>query len=424
MSKYSRYFRDWWKNNWKIEKYFDIRLNELFWFLICSFLTVFYFNNQILFLVFPTVLVILSLAIFKTDFIKQALCLVLVLGVILLKIRIQKILSHSFHNVFWIYSNDEYKTTLIDINSNSYYLPNNVFKLENNHLLTKLWIQHEIHENHIVKVFDYKILNSYDFRYYYFKILWSLDKVYEQSVISILYGFGVNYNYGIIKTSKDLGIIHFLIISGMHFNILFAFLVFVFRKKFTWIAYLLVIIYWLICYKSISVNRAFISLIINKLVKKKFNISNDFLITFYLTIIFTLNLKILSSGFWLSFLLSFYLKLWKSDKKWIYYLMQYFNLWIISVSLQLIWQDKIYVSSWIISMVLSPIIEFFYLGLTFLLIIPVVVKAIINLYQLILSLFTSFSIIIQNNYFIQSTTGITSSLIFFAHFFKKNQNKI
>ncbi|UWV77323.1 ComEC/Rec2 family competence protein [Mycoplasmopsis cynos] len=165
----------------------------------------------------------------------------------------------------------QYNLTLINVNNEKFYLNNKMIALNETNILEKIWLNAEINDKIINRVYEYKILNNYDFRYFLFNFLRSIDEIYQTKIIPILYGFSLDFNREIFEKSSQIGIIHLVIISGMHFNLLFLIFTNIFKKRFKFTPIIIIIVYWALCFKTISVNRAFFAIIIVKFCIKKYH---------------------------------------------------------------------------------------------------------------------------------------------------------
>ncbi|WP_322961719.1 ComEC/Rec2 family competence protein [Mycoplasmopsis cynos] len=314
----------------------------------------------------------------------------------------------------------QYNLTLINVNNEKFYLNNKMIALNETNILEKIWLNAEINDKIINRVYEYKILNNYDFRYFLFNFLRSIDEIYQTKIIPILYGFSLDFNREIFEKSSQIGIIHLVIISGMHFNLLFLIFTNIFKKRFKFMPIIIIIVYWVLCFKTISVNRAFFAIIIGLVLKKyQANTNYKFLLVFGSSFLFTPNINILNAGYWLSFILSFLIKKIFDKSKALDKIISYFYIWILSISIQLIWKDRINLTSYVAGILFMPLIEILYLNLTIFILFPLIPRVLINFLEFLLNILVNYQIIIQNSLVINTIIWTISIFIFFGHFIDK-----
>ncbi|WP_169738027.1 ComEC/Rec2 family competence protein [Mycoplasma buteonis] len=82
----------------------------------------------------------------------------------------------------------------------------------------------------LVKAVNFEEKQNYDLRFYFFKYLTNLDFVYKEYVLPVLFGHYLNLKNNLIQNINELNSIHLLIISGLHYNIIYILLVKITKK--------------------------------------------------------------------------------------------------------------------------------------------------------------------------------------------------
>ncbi|UUD36538.1 ComEC/Rec2 family competence protein [Mycoplasmopsis citelli] len=185
---------------------------------------------------------------------------------------------------------------------------------------------------------------------------------FNQIVKTLLFGYS---NSEIIGQYNFLGIVHLVVLSGMHFNLIMYFLKTIFKKikSLIFLPLIIVLVYFFFCNWTVSSIKAIFLIIFTEIYTFKHNqVPQDL----KLKALVAVSLGVLainpwysySLGFWFSFLLSgfIYLKINKSltVKQFI---ADYFNIWLFSALLVFIFAQKFYPLSFIISLIITPIIE-------------------------------------------------------------------
>lgn len=382
-------------------------------------------NNVIwLFVAFCVLILFILLFLHNLKFIVFSLAMIFL--VYSLKQLSNQLFLKIYQSIYWVDLIDKNNYKLLNINNEAFYLNLNNVNIKLN-LWDKVLINGEISNKYFNYIKDLKVLNSYDIRYHIFSFANSINQIYSQFLIPLLFGSSVNYQTSPFVYASELGLIHILIISGMHFQLLFAFLKVCFKGKLKNISYILCIIYWLMCLKTISVNRAFFTIMLNYFVNKKLDKEYKFLFILVLTVLFTSNLQANSQGYWLSFILSIFISNMEKEnyKKSIgTYLVTYFHIWLISTSLIIIWKDQINLSSWFLSIFISPIFEILYIILIIFIWLPPAISLIQLFLDNLLWLLMYLKLTIDINLILKVILPSITLISFLTVFINKKQNKL
>ncbi|VEU70210.1 ComEC/Rec2 family competence protein [Mycoplasmopsis glycophila] len=218
--------------------------------------------------------------------------------------------------------------------------------------------------NNLIKISLEQIekIGTWDIRYYFFKYFNNLDPDYKEFTITLLFGFNFNLENPMILKIKELGVLHLIVVSGLHYLILFKTLKLLtnkFDKKGILIFVFLIIYFWF-GKKQVSACRAISFILIwNYFPKKIFK--KNFLFSKYklLALIGIINLVwnpflALKTGFWITYFLAFY---WNSQnlksKKWKIYL----ETTLISLFINLIFNNEISWSTFLFAPFLTALFE-------------------------------------------------------------------
>lgn len=266
------------------------------------------------------------------------------------------VLQNWYGRKFFIEKNDLKLLSHYDVNGT-------IFKTKDMNLWAKgIYYQikfEQIQENNLWN-WKFKIYNFYTFK----------SDVYEEIVFPIVFGFISQKKNNFIFDVKKLGIIHLVVISGLHFNIIFNSLNKIFRKidPKSIISITLMLLYYLIINKSPSANRAFIFLLIYwiyKLITPEKEQINKFKILFFTFLItsFINPTQVLNNGFWLSYLLCFSIYGMQKPQLKKSIIFDYFKIWILSILLVVFFSSQFNVFSFLYSLFFNLFYEFFIISL-------------------------------------------------------------
>ncbi|MFV8469664.1 ComEC/Rec2 family competence protein [Mycoplasma sp. Sp48II] len=246
----------------------------------------------------------------------------------------------------------------MDYNSN-YYASNNIY--------------------YILKVTHYtRLENWWNVRHWFFKYYLQKDLDYYQLIIPLLFGFNIQVHNNIIESLKDMGAVHLIVVSGLHFATIYGLIKLLTIKidKSKILCTILIIIYFFFVKKSISVFRAFTFLLIQQFLIKKHWHHRISLhqILFWISFVYLLYSpkNVLNLGYWLSFILTFSLVLYSQGQakieeekqknitymKALYLLKIYFLSWFLSVTIISVQQHAFSILSFLYILFLTPIFQF------------------------------------------------------------------
>ncbi|MFV8472380.1 ComEC/Rec2 family competence protein [Mycoplasma sp. 1458C] len=245
----------------------------------------------------------------------------------------------------------------MDYNSN-YYASNNIY--------------------YIFKVTHYtKLENWWNIRHWFFRYYLQKDIGYYQLIIPLLFGFNIQVQNEIIQSLKDMGAVHLIVVSGLHFATIFGLIKLLTYKfdKTKILCTVLIIIYFFFVKKSISVFRAFAFLLIQQFLMKKHWHHRVSLhqILFWISFIYLLYSpkNVLNLGYWLSFILTFSLILYSQGQakieeekhknitylKALYLLKIYFFSWFLSITIITVQQHAFSILSFLYILLLTPVFQ-------------------------------------------------------------------
>ncbi len=254
--------------------------------------------------------------------------------------------------------------------------------------------------NNVLYVENFEELRNFDISFYFLKWLQNKDVKYKNYIIPILFGYISDSKIDLFKISKELGILHLLIISGFHFNILFFIFLKIFKSRKSF-AILSIFCYWYICNKTVSVNRAFLSVVIPLFFKRKSSIF-DIIISQILILCLMQNISLNNMGYWLSFLITIYLKiinkLWNQNK--FKNILTIFLTWMFSISLIILFQGEFNLFSILNITLLTPIFEINFLLILLTFPIKIFCLTILDNFLSFINLFKNFVFIIEINRYI------------------------
>ncbi|MGZ9756116.1 ComEC/Rec2 family competence protein [Mycoplasma sp. 394] len=197
-------------------------------------------------------------------------------------------------------------------------------------------VQGNIAETSYKKILSTNIspATNWDFRYYIFNFYSKFDG-YQQTLIPMTFGYTYKTS-SLIDNASKIGIMHLLIISGLHFGIIDKILKKITKRK--WIGIFVIGIYWFLCNWSFSTNRAFVFKILPRNKKYFKDKSDKYLFTAFICI--ALNNQInLSVGLFITFILTYLLLFTKKLTRIKTKIITSLALWFISI-LFIIYMNK------------------------------------------------------------------------------------
>ncbi|WP_322935787.1 hypothetical protein RRG37_02705 [Mycoplasmopsis felis] len=199
-------------------------------------------------------------------------------------------------------------------------------------------------------------INNFDVRFYIFKFFSSF-KNYKEIVIPITFGYTYSKST-LFENANNIGILHFLIISGLHFNLLNNILKKIFKNKKKLIKAIL-FLFWILTVWSISSNRAILQKILpNKIKNQKIQKETKLL---YISVVclFLHNSLNVGIGYFISFTLSYLFLFFNQKFKIKEKILFMIFLWIISNLFLVINNKSINILSLFINFFLSIFFECF-----------------------------------------------------------------
>ncbi|MEE3928051.1 ComEC/Rec2 family competence protein [Mycoplasmopsis ciconiae] len=219
-----------------------------------------------------------------------------------------------------------------------------------------------------------KIGTFFNVKRYLDEFFINAPNIYKKYLFALIFGYG--HESDLISKAKDLNIVHLIVVSGFHFNILFSFIYFIMKKikvfKANWVAFIIVFIYYIFVYKNVASFRAICFIFVsNILLHNKFN--NNKLFTQKIISVFIIALVYLlfnpygiyKVGFYYSFGITFVILLVNQQKswsifikwKWLFYLYSSVILYITSLFITLSINTKINALAFLYILIFSPIVE-------------------------------------------------------------------
>ncbi|QGZ97993.1 hypothetical protein GE118_04280 [Mycoplasma sp. NEAQ87857] len=367
-----------WYNISKIKQYFDYRLEYFNYFLIvCSFLFLFYKFNY-LWLSLTFIPLILNLILFRNAWKIILISLIFCLIVIFINHQWNKINSKDINNSIF---------TVKDVSSKYLILQDNTFRnfviFNKNYdlfLFDKILIQAKLKPIELnnywesknifyeLEIINLQKVSNWDFRNYLFRYLNALGISYNKFLIPLLFGYNFDSNNELITKLKDMGVIHLIVISGLHYYIIYKLIKIIFKKidKYNLLSLFFITIYTFINKNTPSILKAFLMIITCEYIffkQIKNNQINKIMLLFFVSLItLSINPKIvLNFGFWLSYLLTFSLLILNKTKysrnKKLDNLIKLLIIWIIANILLLSFNTKFSIMSFIFNLLLSNLLE-------------------------------------------------------------------
>ncbi|MGL5358014.1 MAG: MAG0480 family ComEC-like protein [Metamycoplasmataceae bacterium] len=257
---------------------------------------------------------------------------------------------------------------------------------------------------------------------------------YTKYVPLILFGIKNENTKDVYEKTKSLGIVHLIVISGFHINLLFLFLTFLLskiiknrKKEIYFVALVFVLVYLFALGFPISALRAFLfslGIFLNKFFLKK-KINNLAILSIVLLIIVLLNIYIIFDyGFIFSFLLSYAIIFCLEFKK--RKIIIPIIAFVISSLLIIFLNEKFNYLSWLYTIIFSPIISISYL----ISLICFPFKTFLNFYFIgidqILNFFVNFNTVLNvkiDDWLVYSSLIVIFTNLFLINFFKTKPKK-
>nr|WP_158300402.1 ComEC/Rec2 family competence protein [Mycoplasma crocodyli] len=220
---------------------------------------------------------------------------------------------------------------------------------------------------------------------------WTLYKsLYEYSSNSSIYfqkyfmllslGYSNDISQEVYNQTKNLGILHIIVISGFHFSLIYKFLSYITLKlkiKFNeLLCIFLIFIYYLLVNKNVSSNRAFFSIIFSYITSKFFKQKFKLIIPFFIgTIALIFNPFLLNSkGFWYTYVITFFIvlvnelkvKRFNKINKCFWYILLNFLIYLVSFQLGLAFNDSFNLIAFLNCLILIPLSQFLIINSIFL----------------------------------------------------------
>ncbi|QDF64816.1 hypothetical protein FIV53_00605 [Mycoplasma nasistruthionis] len=255
---------------------------------------------------------------------------------------------HNYLNFGLLHNKDKISSnfTVVDLSSKAIYLQDNLgrkFALWKNNVKIPIFIYQKIYVQGYI--YEIKVEGNYflangiyyaikpslikdvenliNFRFHFFKYYSTVDFIYKELILPLLFGFNLQDQNQLILNMKQLGVVQLIVVSGLHFTIVYN----VFKALFykvdsrNIIALILLSLYFFMCEKSVSVFRAYLFILISEIsnqitfLKKKVNSNSSLTLLSFLFLCYNPT-NVLNIGYWLSFLLTYvYLTLNSSSNK-------------------------------------------------------------------------------------------------------------
>ncbi|WLP85758.1 ComEC/Rec2 family competence protein [Mycoplasma seminis] len=264
-----------------------------------------------------------------------------------------------------------------------------------------------------VKISQLQMLDSWiNIREKFFNYYLNQQQGYQTLIIPLVFGHSVESKNVVIQQLSQLGIIHLIVVSGLHFGTIYLFINMIFRRfKQKWLILIIAIsIYFWFVKDSVSVYKIYLFILIKEICQKffsnRYNPYKNLLAISLLYLLFN-PLSVLSIGYWISYVLTFGLLLYNVQKqkwnntsklqKFLGYLKIYFYSWILASCIVIVFNQKLNLLSLLLTTILTPIFQI--LLITFFLFFPFwfIVVPISNLTIDFLNLFRNFILLININ---------------------------
>ncbi|SJZ44919.1 ComEC/Rec2 family competence protein [Mycoplasmopsis verecunda] len=245
------------------------------------------------------------------------------------------------------------------------------------YLNNKYYLSHNIH--YAITPINLNVLNSsWNFRNIFFTFYTSnYNGEYNNMIIPLIFGFSNGTNSELFDSLKEMGTVHLIIVSGLHFTTVYGLIraiTYKFDKKYI-LCTILITIYFFFVKSSISVFRAYFFLLGKQIIshRKLKNKISMYQILFWISTLYLLiyPAATLSLGYWLSYILTYSIVIYnnkvdQSDygKKlsvWqkLWKILSLFTFaWLISSGIIILNYQKVSLLSFAYILVLTPIFEF------------------------------------------------------------------
>ncbi|MHA3825900.1 ComEC/Rec2 family competence protein [Mycoplasma sp. BRA285] len=381
------------KNIWKIKNIFNFRIMWINFFIIISLFSLMIATRN-WYIAIPIFLLIIYVAIIDIKFMWSVwLCLF----ILFLFLNLHQFI---YSRIWYVGKQIQGKFTVIDVTEKNVYIRDEWFRklvVWKRDLYPDITIYSQFYAVGKLKEMDYAsnyyqanniyyILNVTEFtradnwwniRNIFFKHYLNIDLGYYKLIIPLLFGFSIQTNNEIVSNLKQMGAVHLIVVSGLHFATVFGLINLITKKidKKMILSTFLIIIYFFFVKKSISVVRAFAFLLIQQfLMRKKWHDKVSLhQILFWISFVYLLYSpkNVLNLGYWLSFILTFALVLYSQGQakleeedpkkkryaKTIYTLKIYIISWFLSVTIISVQQHSFSVLSFLYILFLTPIFQ-------------------------------------------------------------------
>lgn len=198
-------------------------------------------------------------------------------------------------------------------------------------------------------------------------------KEFQNTIMPLIFGYT---SEDLSKNFSFLGVIHLVVLSGFHFNIIHAIFKFIFRKTKLKIfgSLLFLSIYFAMCNWNISAVKSFFLIVLIEIYQfasaKNINVDKTKFLIIVAGFVLIINPWFVTEiGYWFTFLLSGFLYLFENNEQWQWNkkaFKKYFKTWMFSTLLVLLFRFEFYPLSFLFMLFLSPLIEFYVVSLVFL----------------------------------------------------------
>ncbi|WP_426461176.1 ComEC/Rec2 family competence protein [Mycoplasma hafezii] len=167
----------------------------------------------------------------------------------------------------------------------------------------------------LLEVSSFELSSTIDPRYYFFKYFYNLSKVYHNFILPVLFGHYLNLNLSVFHYVRELNIVHLLVVSGLHYGIIFGTLVKLTRKfdKHQIIPLILITLFFFFSRITIGSFRSFVLILLFHYFKKikflsRLNWNKHYLLFFVSCAQLIINIySARSTGYYISYILSFFI---------------------------------------------------------------------------------------------------------------------
>ncbi|MEA4333649.1 ComEC/Rec2 family competence protein [Mycoplasma sp. 1232] len=215
--------------------------------------------------------------------------------------------------------------------------------------------------------------NWFNLRHMFYNHFLNKNKAYSDFIFPLIFGINTSTNNETLTTLKEMGVVHLMIVSGLHLGTIYVFVRMIFSKfdKYGILQIIMLTIYFLFCKKSVSIIRTYLFILVIhfwKIFKKdqELNVGCPIFVIAFLFLSFR-PYSVMNLGYWLSYILTIVMlnvdlnKFWK-PKKWkqkaANFFGGYFVPWFISISIISAYIREISLISYVYSIILTPIFQF------------------------------------------------------------------